>query len=74
MMISALGQTMIAVFLKRLFSLHAVLFSVISITFLLIRVSPGGPFDGERKIPAAIEKQLLEKYKLDGSLWHQYTS
>lgn len=73
MMISALGQTMIAVFLKRLFSLHAVLFSVISITFLLIRVSPGGPFDGERKIPAAIEKQLLEKYKLDGSLWHQYT-
>lgn len=64
---------MISVLLKRLFSLALVLFSVITITFLLIRISPGGPFDGERKIPPAIEKQLLEKYKLDGSLWQQYS-
>ena len=46
---------------KRLLSLVGVLFCVVSITFLLIRVSPGGPFDGERKIPEAIEKQLLAK-------------
>ena len=46
---------------KRLLSLVGVLFCVISITFLLIRISPGGPFDGERKIPEAIEKQLLAK-------------
>jgi oligopeptide transport system permease protein len=50
-----------------------VLFCVVTITFLLIRVSPGGPFDGERKIPAEIERQLLAKYKLDGSLWQQYS-
>ena len=59
---------------KRLLSLLGVLFCVVSLTFLLIRISPGGPFDGERKIPEAIEKQLLAKYKLDGSLWQQYTS
>lgn len=58
---------------RRLGSLAAVLFCVVSITFLLIRLSPGGPFDGERKIPEAIEKQLLAKYKLDGSLWTQYS-
>jgi oligopeptide transport system permease protein len=58
---------------NRLLSLVGVLFCVVSITFLLIRVSPGGPFDGERKIPEAIEKQLLAKYNLDGSLWPQYT-
>lgn len=58
--------------LERIGSLVLVLFCVVSITFLLIRISPGGPFDGERKIPEAIEKQLLAKYKLDGTLWEQY--
>lgn len=51
----------------------AVLFCVVTITFLLMRLSPGGPFTAERKIPPAIEKQLLAKYKLDGTLWEQYT-
>lgn len=64
---------MILVLARRLGALALVLFCVVSITFLLIRVSPGGPFDGERKIPEAIEKQLLAKYKLDGTLWEQYT-
>jgi oligopeptide transport system permease protein len=45
----------------------------VTITFFLIRLSPGGPFDQERKIPAAIEKQLLAKYKLDGPILGQYT-
>ncbi|MEI8388188.1 MAG: ABC transporter permease [Verrucomicrobiota bacterium] len=39
----------------------------------MIRLSPGGPFDGERKIPEAIERELLAKYRLDGSLWEQYS-
>lgn len=60
-------------FLKRLGALGMVLFCVVSITFLLVRLAPGGPFDGERKIPAAIEQQLLAKYKLDGTLWEQYS-
>jgi oligopeptide transport system permease protein len=59
--------------IQRLASMLGVLFCVVTITFLLIRVSPGGPFDGERKIPAEIERQLLAKYKLDGSLWQQYS-
>lgn len=57
---------------RRLLSLVVVLAIVISATFFLIRLSPGGPFDGERKIPEAIEKQLLAKYKLDGTLWEQF--
>lgn len=59
--------------MARFFSLVLVLFCVISITFFLMRLSPGGPFDSERKLPPAIEHQLLLKYKLDGSLWQQYT-
>ncbi len=55
--------------LRRVVSLLFVLFCVVSITFLLIRLAPGGPFDRERKIPPQIEKELLAKYKLDGPLW-----
>jgi oligopeptide transport system permease protein len=64
---------MVAYLLRRFAALGIVLFVVVSATFFLIRMSPGGPFDAERKIPEAIEKQLLAKYKLDGSLWQQYS-
>jgi oligopeptide transport system permease protein len=59
--------------LRRIATMPILLFCVVSITFFLIRVSPGGPFDAERKIPAAVEKQLLAKYKLDGPILGQYT-
>ena len=62
-----------SVLLRRFFSLLVVLFFVVSITFFLIRITPGGPFDSERKLPPAIEHQLLLKYHLDGPLMQQYT-
>lgn len=64
---------MLAFLFHRFFSMVIVLFCVVSITFFLMRLSPGGPFDAERKLPPAIEHQLLLKYHLDGSLWQQYT-
>jgi oligopeptide transport system permease protein len=63
---------MAAFILRRVVSLLFVLFCVVSVTFLLIRLAPGGPFDRERKIPRQIEKELLARYKLDGTLWEQY--
>ena len=57
---------------RRILAMAGVLFCVISLTFLLVRLSPGSPFTRERKLPAAIEKQLLARYHLDGSLWQQY--
>jgi oligopeptide transport system permease protein len=57
---------------KRVLGLIVILFCVITITFFLVRLMPGGPFDRERKLPAHIEKQLLAKYKLDGPLPEQY--
>lgn len=58
---------MAAFLLRRLAGLVLVMFSAVTITFLLIRVTPGGPFDRERKIPPQIERALLRKYKLDGT-------
>jgi oligopeptide transport system permease protein len=57
---------------KRVLGLIVILFCVITLTFFLIRLMPGGPFDRERKLPEHIEKQLLAKYKLDGPLPEQY--
>lgn len=64
---------MVAFILRRFASLLVVLFCVVTITFLLVRLAPGGPFSRERKIPEHIEKQLLARYKLDGTLWQQYS-
>jgi oligopeptide transport system permease protein len=57
---------------KRALGLVVVLFCVITITFFLVRLMPGGPFDRERKLSPHIEKELLAKYKLDGPLSQQY--
>ena len=58
---------------RRLAALIGVLLCVFTLTFFLIRTAPGGPFTRERKLPPAIEQQLLAKYHLDGSLWQQYS-
>jgi len=60
---------MVGFVVRRFIALVAVL---VSLTFIAIRISPGGPFDAERKLPPAIEQELLAKYQLDGPLWEQY--
>jgi ABC-type dipeptide/oligopeptide/nickel transport system permease component len=65
---------MIRFIAKRTFGLVVILFCVVTITFFLVRLMPGGPFDRERKLPEHIEKQLLAKYKLDGPLSEQYVN
>lgn len=63
---------MFAFLARRLASAFAVLLCVLTLTFFLVRLAPGGPFARERKMPAAIEQQLLAKYRLDGTLAQQY--
>lgn len=65
---------MLSFVIRRLATLLVVLWCVVSLTFLLIRLAPGGPFTRERKLPEQVELALKQKYKLDGSLWQQYTS
>lgn len=65
---------MAAFLLRRLLSSFFVLFFAVSLTFLLTRLLPGGPFDREKGGSARIQEALQEKYKLGGTLWQQYTS
>ena len=51
-----------------------VLFCVITITFCLVQLMPGGPFSSERNIPEATMRQLLARFNLNGTLWEKYTT
>lgn len=57
---------------KRIFSMVITLFFVVTLTFVMMHAIPGNPFTGEKALPPAIQKALLEKYNLDKPLSEQY--
>ncbi|MFK7993350.1 MAG: ABC transporter permease subunit [Granulosicoccus sp.] len=57
---------------KRLLSTIPVLWIAITACFFILRLAPGGPFDGERPLPAVVKKNLEAHYNLDKSLLEQY--
>lgn len=65
---------MLSFLLRRAISSVIVIFCVISITFVLARITKGGPFDKEKEPPPHIKEALLTRYKLNGTVWDQYTA
>lgn len=63
---------MIKLLQKRLLQGVVVVFVLETITFFLVRLLPGNPFLGDRKLPAHILEQLNSLYGLDQSAWVQY--
>ena len=57
---------------KRLLQSIPTLLIVITLSFFLMRLAPGGPFDGERKLPPEIEANLLAAYNMDQPLFYQF--
>jgi oligopeptide transport system permease protein len=45
---------------------------VITVTWVLIRLAPGNFYSGEKRLPAAIERNIREKYGLDKPWYTQY--
>ncbi|MFT7668477.1 MAG: oligopeptide transport system permease protein [Planctomycetota bacterium] len=48
------------------------LWVVVTISFFLMRQVRGGPFDGERALNEAIERNIKARYHLDWPQWKQY--
>jgi len=63
---------MLMFLLRRLLHGLAVLWVVATLTFVLLRVAPGGPFDSERKLPPEVLANIQAKYHLDEPLLGQY--
>ena len=57
---------------KRLLSAIPTLFIIVTISFFLIRLAPGGPFDLERPLEAKVMENLRKIYQLDKPLYEQY--
>lgn len=58
--------------LKRIGYILLSLFFIITITFALMKLAPGGPFTSERKTSPAIEAQMKEAYGLNDPIHEQY--
>ncbi len=63
---------MLSFMLRRLLTALPTLFLVIAVAFFMMRAAPGGPFDGERQLPPAIEAAVKAKYGLDQPLPVQF--
>lgn len=57
---------------RRLLVIGPMMLIVVSLTWGLIRLAPGNFYTGEKKLPAAIERNLREKYGLDKPWYVQY--
>lgn len=58
--------------LKRLLTAIPTLFLIVTISFFLMRVAPGGPFNQEKGLQPSIRANLERVYHLDKPLWEQY--
>jgi len=57
---------------RRLLSTIPVLWIAVTACFFILRLAPGGPFDGERPLPQAVKNNLEAHYNLDKPLIEQY--
>jgi oligopeptide transport system permease protein len=48
------------------------MFIIITLSFFMMRLAPGGPFSSEKEVPQAVLDNLLKKYHMDESLPRQY--
>ena len=60
--------------LRRLLTAIPTLFVIVTISFFLMRVAPGGPFNQEKGLNPVIKANLERMYNLDQPLWMQYVS
>ena len=58
--------------IRRFLGLIPTLFIIITLSFFIIRLAPGGPFDTERAVPEQILRNIEAKYHLDEPLIQQY--
>jgi len=57
---------------RRVLATIPTMLAVITVCYLLLHLTPGGPFDSERKVSEAVLANLQAKYHLDLPLWQQY--
>lgn len=67
-----LEQNLLPFFVRRMGQSVVVLWVIVSLTFILMRFMPGGPFDSEKALPPEIKANIEAKYHLNDPLPIQY--
>jgi len=57
---------------RRVLSALPVIFIAVTLSFVVMRLAPGGPFDRGRALPPEVMKNVLAHYNLDLPIWQQY--
>ena len=63
---------MLAYSLRRVLGAIPTLFVVLTVSFFMMRLTPGGPFDRERMLSPAVEANIKKAYNLDQPVVVQY--
>jgi oligopeptide transport system permease protein len=58
--------------MRRLLGFLPTLFCIVTVSFFIVRLAPGGPFDQEQALPAQVRANLDRLYGLDQPLGMQY--
>lgn len=58
--------------INRLLGIIPTLLIIITLSFFIVRIAPGGPFATERNMPEVIKRNIEAKYHLDEPLLKQY--
>ena len=63
---------MLGYIVRRVAGFGPVLLVIVSLSFFLMRLAPGGPFDQDRALPEQVRANIEARYHLNDSLWRQY--
>ena len=63
---------MFSFILRRVAGFIPVLFVIVSVSFFIMRLAPGGPFDQDRALSEQVRANIEARYHLDEPLWTQY--
>ena len=58
--------------IRRLLSLIPTLFIIVTLSFFIIRIAPGGPFSSEKQVPPEVLQNIHKKYHMDEPLPMHY--
>jgi len=59
-------------FIKRLLKLVPIMIIIVTVSFFLMRLAPGGPFDQDKILAPEVEDNIKEIYGLNAGLFKQY--
>jgi oligopeptide transport system permease protein len=63
---------MLSYAIRRILGAIPTLFIIITLSFFMMRLAPGGPFDSDRVMPPEIARNIAAAYDLDKPVYQQY--